>query len=424
MARFRFIHAADLHLDTPFEGVSSKNERLAERLRDASLATFDALVKFAIERDVAFVVFSGDLYDGPNRGLRAQLRFLKGLERLSEHKIASFIVHGNHDPLEGWSAISKWPEHVTVFGSNQVERVEVSREGQPLAQVYGISYARREMTENLSERFEWEPGPGVHVGVLHCNVGSHSEHAPYSPCTIKDLQSRNLDYWALGHIHKRQILSAGKPWIVYPGNFQGLSFKPSEQGEKGVMLVECDGDRVLSADFVAVDQLRFLSSDIDISDMAEVGDLDRVILRHIDRLRAEHAGRDLVVRLNLVGRSGLARDLKRDGVMNDQLRVLREECESLTPMFFIDELSHRVRTPIDYDLLRSRGDLISEIVKTSDRVASDSMQLGAFGDRYLEILRRGETGRALLQVNSGSLEELLREAERMAIELLDPEVER
>ena len=128
---FSFVHAADLHLDTPFKGIGSTAPHVAEQLREASLAAFDSLVELCLERHVAFLVVAGDIYDGPERGLRAQLRFRDGLARLSAAGIASFVVHGNHDPVEtGWSALGgPWPDHVTVFGTGTVKAVPVEIDG-------------------------------------------------------------------------------------------------------------------------------------------------------------------------------------------------------------------------------------------------------------------------------------------------------
>ena len=103
--RFRFLHAADLHLDTPFTGMRRVDASLVATLRDATTRAFDNLVNAALEHSVAFVVIAGDIYDGPERGVRAQLAFRNGLDRLAQAGIRSFVVHGNHDPLEdGWSA--------------------------------------------------------------------------------------------------------------------------------------------------------------------------------------------------------------------------------------------------------------------------------------------------------------------------------
>jgi len=130
---FRFVHAADLHLDTPFKGLTATDDLVAEALRDASLDAFDNLVQLAIGCKAAFVLLAGDIYDGESRGVRAQLRFLRGLENLSSANIKVFVVHGNHDPLGGWSAIRQWPAGVTIFGHSDVECHSVQRDGQTLA---------------------------------------------------------------------------------------------------------------------------------------------------------------------------------------------------------------------------------------------------------------------------------------------------
>ena len=118
---FRFIHAADLHLDTPFEGIAGPAPKVAEALREASLQAWDRLVQLALDEEVLFVLLAGDIYDGADRGVRAQIRFVNGLRRLDQAGIRTFIVHGNHDPLSGWSAVHEWPATVTIFGSRAVE---------------------------------------------------------------------------------------------------------------------------------------------------------------------------------------------------------------------------------------------------------------------------------------------------------------
>ena len=120
MTRFRFVHAADLHLDTPFVGVGQSDPSVQEALREASVEACEGLVELTLEQEAAFLLLAGDIYDG-RHGLRAQMRFLRGVDRLSEQGVDVFVVHGNHDPLDGWSAVRNWPKHVTVFGSDGVE---------------------------------------------------------------------------------------------------------------------------------------------------------------------------------------------------------------------------------------------------------------------------------------------------------------
>jgi predicted phosphodiesterase len=286
--RFCFVHAADLHLDTPFEGLGRVNPELGDRLRDASLDAFDDLVRLTIERRAEFLVLAGDVYDGADRGVRAQLRFLRGLKRLAFEGIRVFVIHGNHDPLDGWSAIRAWPANVTLFGAAGVEAHVVERDGYRLATVYGMSYPRRDVTENLALRFRRSEAPGLHIGLLHCAVGAVGDHALYSPCTVDDLRRAGMDYWALGHIHDRRVLAERDPWVVYPGNLQGRSTKPSERGAKGATVVYVDNGAVDRLEFVPCDRARFVEAVVDVSGATTLPDVEAACLDALGRLRAEH----------------------------------------------------------------------------------------------------------------------------------------
>ena len=253
---FRFVHAADLHLDTPFQGYGQSSPILQAALRDASLRAFDSLIDLCIEEDAAFLLLAGDIYDGVNRGLRPQQRFLRGIERLAKENIKVFVIYGNHDPLgEGWGAVRSWPSNIHFFGSEGVEPVEVQLEGGPTVIIYGVSYPTKAVTENLALRYTRTSNKGVHIALLHATVGSTSEHDAYSPCTLAELAMIGMDYWALGHIHKRAVLAREMPWVVYPGSIQGRSPKPSEMEPKGAYVVEVEGDVIAEPRFVALDHI-------------------------------------------------------------------------------------------------------------------------------------------------------------------------
>ena len=226
----------------------------------------------ALAEEVAFVVIAGDVYDGSVRGVRAQLAFRDGLQRLSDAGIKTFVAYGNHDPVqEGWSAIDSFPEGVTIFPADSVATIPVEIDGLQVATVSGISYAKAATTDNLALRFEPAKGRGFHVAVLHTNVGGHADHAGYSPCTLDDLRASGHHYWALGHIHRRQALSGGAPHVVYPGNLQGRSTKPSEQGPKGALIVEVSGTSVSETRFVPLDRVRFETVEAEIDDRSLEG---------------------------------------------------------------------------------------------------------------------------------------------------------
>ncbi len=192
MTEFTFLHAADLHLDTQVRGVSAIPDKRLDSLRDASLQAFDNLIDMAIQRNVAFCLFAGDIYDGVERGLRAQRVFLSGLQRLSDKGIHSFIVHGNHDPIQGkWSEIDDWPEHVTVFGSDEVGRHAIEVAGTKVV-VHGMSFGEPAESRDLSQLYTPDHAADVNIAVLHCNVGGNANHDNYAPAALDGLTTGRL----------------------------------------------------------------------------------------------------------------------------------------------------------------------------------------------------------------------------------------
>lgn len=329
-----FVHAADLHLDTPFSGISRLDSDLAAQLRDASLHAFDALIDLALSRNAAVLLLAGDVYDGKNRGIRAQLRMAGGLQTLSDAGIRTCIVAGNHDPLDGWSAIGSWPELVTEFGPDEPGIVEVERDGDLLAVVTGLSYAQQAETRNLASMLARTTHDVPHIGLLHANVGSNPAHAPYAPCSVDDLRRGQMDYWALGHIHRREIVLDGSdsgPWAVYPGNLQGRSPKPSERGSKGASVVHVRDGRIIEVEHVALDRARFDEVSVAIGPDDDLPAVHRRLVAGAREAAAEAEGRILVLRGVITGRGDVHADLVRPDAVEDLLQALADEAPTNPP---------------------------------------------------------------------------------------------
>lgn len=358
------MHAADLHLDTQPSGLHGYPAEVGEVLRDASLRAFDNLIDEALQRKVAFCVFAGDVYDGAGRGARAELAFRRGLVRLAEAGIRSFVVHGNHDPVdEGWSTISQWPDAATVFGTGTPQTVTFGVDGATVA-VHGISYATRHTEDNLAARFVRHPGADVQIGVLHTNVGDVPGHGNYAPCSIGDLASVGLDYWALGHVHDRRVLAGPDPWVVYPGNTQGRHAGASERGRKGAVVVTVGDDAgVGEPEFVALDVLRFVSLELHIDDLADPGELTDELSRRCTQLRADHDGRALVVRTALRGSGRLHDRLADPAVRADILDALRAEWLGRTPVVWWDAFEDLTTGAVDIGELAGRDDFTGNTVR-------------------------------------------------------------
>lgn len=421
MPSFRFLHAADLHLDTPFAGLGRVAPHVQEALRDASLRAWDALIDLALREEVAFVVLAGDLYDGADRGLRAQLRVRAGLRRLSDAGIPAFIVHGNHDPLDGWQAIDAdgWPDGIVVGPSSEVLSHEVVRDGVRLATLHGVSYATRDTKENLARRFPVATGGGLHVGVLHATVGTQHDHSPYAPCTIDDLRAAGYDYWALGHVHGHAVL-ADDPLVAYSGSLQGRSPKPAEQGAKGALLVDVIDDRIAGRPrHVPLDLVRFVGLEVDLGGARDVADVVDALLAAGRAATDEHDGRALVLRAHLTGPPPSSGDLARDGVLAESVEALREADAVASPWRWWDRVDDATTPTVDRDALAGQESFVGALVRHVDAIAADPPPPDLPGG-WVQSLDDDLSGRIRGRGTAFDVDAAaeLREAEALALSLL------
>lgn len=234
MKTVRFIHTADLHLDSPFLGLKHLPSQLFRRIQESTFQALTKIVDAAIEKKVDFIVIVGDLFDGEDRSIKAQSQLRNELARLKEHEIAVFITYGNHDHLAGnWLQLDM-PDHVYTF-NDHVEVIPYVTKSGATVHLYGFSYRKRHLFKRKITEYEKKAGADFHIGLLHGQYEGGSElHQPYAPFTKNELLEKNMDYWALGHVHKREILHTD-PYIVYPGNIQGRHRK--EEGKKGCYAV-------------------------------------------------------------------------------------------------------------------------------------------------------------------------------------------
>lgn len=308
MAPSKFLHAADLHLGAPLESLGEAIDPATfERIKTRVNRAFDRLIDVAIDEQVDFVVLAGDVYDNAERDPGAQRRFLLGLRRLSEADIRVFMVHGNHDPLTKDVKQGLLPENVVVFPAGKLgSQVVTMRNGVDVT-VAGVSYAKKEETNNLVPLFAGLDGRTI-VGVLHTNVGGNvSVHKNYAPSTQAELQSSPVHYWALGHIHKRSVNPIGSGWWAYPGNLQGRSLKASECGPKGVLIVEINDDgRVLEPRFVDCSTVRFERVSVSVSAVGAITELNDVVNEALVPVTSGADGLPVMVRLELTGSTELA----------------------------------------------------------------------------------------------------------------------
>lgn len=416
MQPLRFVHAADLHIDSPFRGLRDVDKRVGERLRQSTFEAFNNLVNLCIDEQVDFLVIAGDIYDGADRSVRAQLRFRDGMRRLSEAGISAYIVHGNHDPLDGWLSAVSWPDGVHVFGP-EPEWKTVELNGEPLAAIQGVSFPTREVRENLVARFETpEVNSPFTIGLLHCNVGGNPNHDNYAPCTLDDLKLTALDYWALGHVHTRQTLRRQNPAVVYPGNMQGRH--PNEDGPRGCVMVDVSEEGNINTRFHALDVVRWEPTEVDISEIASIDKLQDAIEQRLDDLGVKAEGRDVICSLTLSGRGTMHNELVRQGAVDDLLTELRATA-SESPWVWVERIYDRTRPEFDLQSRSEADDFLGAALRTVNDALDDKEGIGELAQVVGEVFTGRKNG--LAAPTDEQVRAWATEARWQLAELLEPE---
>lgn len=392
MARaFSFVHTADLHLDAPFQGVDAPDQRVRDALVESTYSALDAVVATAIERSVDFVVVAGDAYNSKDKSLRAQLRFRSAMQRLDDAGVRVYLVQGNHDPASGWSAGLELPGNVRFFDTDRVERIELSdADDRVLCGLYGRGYRQAAERSNLAAGFRRDAADETAVAVLHANVNGQPGFEPYAPCSLDDLRAANMDYWALGHIHKPLEL-LDSPVVRYPGSPQGLN--PNEDGEHGCWVVRMESGRVTGQEFVPTAAVLWARETIDAGPLSSLDEVHAAVREACDARRAQFGGRPVVIRVDLVGRSEAHAALVRGSVLTDLVAELRDEQLGIAPWVWIDRVRDLTRPLLDIEFYREVEDFSGDLVRASqdlcDRPAAAAELVdealagiaGAFGSR-------------------------------------------
>lgn len=381
-----FLHAADLHIGTPL-GSLGRNARLDDaalgELTALMQSAYDRLIDLAIAERVAFVVLAGDVYDNAEAQDSQQGRFRSGLERLHEAGIPTFIALGNHDPAEHQvRARRPLPPSVHVFAPDEPEERTIECDG-VVVRVAGVSYGRNAVSDNLAARFaafDRQPGQ-LRVGVLHTSLEGASEHASYAPCSLDDLDTAPVDYWALGHIHLRHVARLTGParWYAYPGNLQGRSFKPSECHPKGALLVPFDEHGIAEPEFRALDTVRFVDLAVDVSDSDEVDAVHEAVHDALVTAADNVDGRRLVARVELTGRSAHHAEFMRQVTGGRFLDRFLESFGDLLGPTLLAGVRSAVRPVADPAALRRGDGLLAAALRRLDDLTDEELLAGLNG---------------------------------------------
>lgn len=402
----RFIHSADIHLDSPLRGLAAYEGAPVAQLRTATRSAFVRLVDAAIDEAVDFVVIAGDLYDGDWRDYNTGLFFCREMGRLDRAGIPVFVVYGNHDAESEMTRRLPLPANVRVFSSRAAETLRLD---DLRVALHGRSFKDAATTEDLVPDYPPPVAGWFNIGVLHTALEGNAAHATYAPCTLAELNACGYDYWALGHVHEFAIVNE-HPRVVFPGNLQGRHIR--ECGARGAVLVSVDGGRV-AVERLIVDGVRWRHLQVDASGRATFAAVTDAVGQALTELVAEEdAQRSLAVRVTVTGRTAA------HGELFGQERQLRAEVLAralgiAADTLWIEKVCVATEPPVDAATLAARGDALADLQKFLDQAITAEDLADSIRAHLLELAGRvpkevADGTPALVAVRDGVADALIR----------------
>jgi DNA repair protein SbcD/Mre11 len=404
MKQVKFLHTADLHLDSPMVGLRHLPKAIFHRLQESTFKALSNMMDEAIKQKVDFIVMAGDLYDGEDRSIRAQAFLRNEMARVAEKGIKVYAIHGNHDHLGAQSVSIDFPDNVHFFNS-KVETAVYRKDDGTLVHLYGFSYPERHVLERWIEKYPSGNGADFHIGLLHGHFEGTSDHGKYAPFRLSDLIDKGYDYWALGHIHKKSFLSE-QPYIVYPGNPQGRNRK--ELGDKGAYIVNLteSGSEV---SFIETADVIWDEAVIDAKDAAGFNDIYERCLAAIEGNRRDGKGVLLDIRIERLD-SELA-DVMDKIETGEMLELLQEMEKGEDSFVWIHKLHFSGEVVVDRGNLIKQSDFYEELFKTID-------QYDHLNEPLSPLFQHSQARRHLTVLSESEREQLVREAEHLLLQQL------
>ncbi len=417
MLKIKFIHTADLHLDTPFKGLSSWNADLSKKLKDATFKSFKNIIDLCISKKVDFLIISGDIFDSENKSLAAQLKFVSELKRLSDKGIATYFTCGNHDPLKSWMDTIKLPGNVYRFDSSKGQSITFKKGEDAIADIHGISFNDKVVKENLAANYKLVSNPApISIAVLHGTIGIPGPHENYAPFKTKDVVKKGFDYWAMGHIHKRQVIHPSNPAIIYPGNTQGRDF--GESGEKGCYFVEISKGNDPVAEFIPTQLIRFEDLTIYMTGVDQIELLQGKIneaLEHVDNY-TENA--NYLLRITLIGRTSLHSSLIDHVQIEELVQHYNDEQSDKQYFTWIDKIYVNTLPDIDIEKIKKGVSFSSEILKSFDIYLEDNKSLAELIKTIEEDFVNAQAKREIAEFTEDIHKEMLEKAKMLLLDKL------
>ena len=425
---FRFVHAADFHLELPPFGVADVPPHLRDLFLESAYLAAERVFETVLSEEAGFLVLSGDLLDPRRTGPRGFLFLAEQFGRLTERDISVYWAGGNVDPPDAWPAAVRLPENVCVFPQGRPEEHVHQRDGTPLARVMGTSRGRSggkkgsgPICRNGPTNLRSVPGASHKLDLTPFSpdpAGLFSIAVVHGSAEAAALEARGIDYWALGGSHARHTLFSSPHVAHYPGSPQGR--QPKESGPHGCTLVQVDSQRRARTTLVPTDLLRWQTERIVVEESTTRDDLETLLHGRMQALIEGAPGMDLLVSWTVLGSGPLLARLRQGAVAEELLERLRAQYGLGPPAAWSLSLSVEptaVLPPEWYEQQTIRGDFLRE-VRHFQMNPSEPLDL----EPYLADEHLAGTLAHVAQVpDRATRERVLREAAVLGIDLLSGE---
>lgn len=371
---FRFVHTADIHLDSPLRSLALRNGELADLIGGATRQALVSVVDLCLEEQVDALMIAGDLYDGDQTSMKTARFLASQLERLHQGGIAAYVIRGNHDALSRITQELVLPPSVKIFGA-RAEVVACGGKGLSVA-IHGMSFSKPQAPEGLLPKYMALVPDAVNIGLMHTSLAGAPGHDVYAPCNVADLHASGFDYWALGHIHQRRHHQGARS-VVMPGMPQGRDI--NEAGAKTVSLVTIADDRSITIEERLTSVAQFERLNVDLGGLTEWRDAATAIEIALSGLRERTASSQLVTRLRLVGDTPLAWKIRRD---IDLMQAEAEQRGERLGNTWVEKIELAVQPP--GEIKRATADPVSELRQL---MRDDVLARSGFRDQIGDMVR-------------------------------------
>ncbi|MCA9175081.1 MAG: DNA repair exonuclease [Planctomycetales bacterium] len=411
----RFLHAADLHIDSPLRGLDSGAGAPAERLRSATRHAAERMVELAEQHEVDFVVLAGDIFDGPWQDMRTGIWTSQLLAKLAHRHVPVFMLRGNHDAQSKVRQAVSWPANVQEFPVDRPATFTLPKQNVAL---HGQGFAEPKVMADLAANYPAARPGMLNIGVLHTSLTGNPEHDTYAPTTEATLASKGYDYWALGHIHLREVVREANPCIVFSGNTQGRHIR--ETGAKGCYLVDLQPHEPPQLTFCETDCLRWQRIELQLQEQQSLADVFDAAEAEFRRVVEREDGRFVVARVVLRGACRAHRELLSSAALHEASAELRARSTHVRDLW-LEKIQWETRPLVDVERLRQGQDLLGELLRDLQTASEDPDRLAALAVALEPLEHKAPTQLKDAEIQLNNPEQLakwLKQAEGMLVSLL------